>query len=78
MTREKLIERLKEELADVATYGELYEQATDTHDACIFEDIANDEFSHACALQQMIGDTSDDPEIQEGWAKAKKLFHIYD
>lgn len=76
MTRDKLIERLKEELADVATYGDLYEHAECAYDARIFEDIANDEFTHACALQQMIGDTSDDPEIQEGWIKAKRLFHI--
>lgn len=72
-------ERMKEELRDVITYGELYDKlrAEDRHDdAELIEEIAGDEYSHAKALCIHLKHYHHemDEEARELWRRADAAF----
>lgn len=77
MEKEKILhDRMKEELHDVITYGEIYEEmkaAGMHHDAEIIEDIARDEYDHAHALCKMIHHEMDE-EADALWKEARAAF----
>lgn len=65
MTREDLERRLEEELDDFLTYTN-YSDDPIYRDT--FEAMARDEYTHACALQHILGFTSN-PNIKAKWQK---------
>jgi ferritin len=78
-----LVNRLKEELADVDTYNSLYEYLMSNglhEEAREIEKIARDEYRHATMLTDMLEDygydVSADQEIMTHWFKAKRAFCI--
>lgn len=72
-----LKDRLKKELQDIIEYNEVYEILENKKDKTAIEHIANDEFSHANIIQEMIDnygvELSD--EYKELWNKALNCFN---
>lgn len=86
-TKEELLAcmhaRLKEELGDICTYNSLYEDLKEAglhYEARQVEKIANDEYTHAEALADMLNmhgkNFSHDLEVSMLWKKAKAAFDL--
>ena len=74
-------DRLREELSDVETYGNLYEVLMSQgmrEDAEVIEEIAEDELSHAMALYKLleIHHHEIDTETKARYHKARELFRL--
>ena len=79
----ELTEQLEEELEGIKEYEELYNslEALGLHaEADVIEDIAGDEYTHACDLWDMLKkhgvDLSHHEKIQKSWECVKKIFNI--
>ena len=86
-TKEEIIENLTEELADelegIKNYEDVYNSLIANGldaEADVIEDIAGDEYKHACALWDMLkkhgADLSSHPTIHNDWECVKKIFDI--
>lgn len=79
----RLIEELEDELEGIIEYDKLYEsfKAQKMHaEAAVIEDIAVDEYNHACAIWDMLDewdvDLSEHEKIHSDWECVKKIFDI--
>ncbi len=80
---EHLIEELEEELEGIKEYENVYNSLVALGlyaEADVIEDIAGDEYKHACALRDMLmehgADLSHHEKIQKGWECVKAIFDI--
>ena len=78
-----LTEELEEELEGIINYEDVYNSLMANGldaEADVIEDIAGDEYKHACALWDMLKkhgvDLSGHERITEGWERVKKIFNI--
>lgn len=85
MTKEDIIAHLKaelkEELEGILKYGEMHKHACENGmltEADMLEDIARDEYTHACAIKSMLEkngvDLSHHTEYQALWHKVDEAF----
>ena len=80
---EKLIDQLEDELEGIIEYDHLYESLK-AHkmrkEAAVIEEIAGQEYKHACAIWDMLNDLdidlSDHEDINTNWECVKKIFNI--
>lgn len=78
-----LIEELEEELEGIIHYEDVYNslkaKGLDA-EAKVIEAIATDEYSHACAIWDMLkehdADLSGHEKIHGDWERVKKIFNI--
>lgn len=86
-TKEEIIkhltEELEEELEGIKEYEDVYNSLVAMGlyaEADVIEDIAGDEYNHACALWDMLmkhgADLSHHEKIQKDWECVKKIFNI--
>lgn len=78
-----LTEELEEELEGIKDYEDVYNSLVALGlyaEADVIEDIAGDEYKHACALRDMLKkhgtDLSHHEKIQKDWDCVKKIFDI--
>lgn len=78
-----LTEELDEELEGIKDYEDVYNSLKDMGlhaEADVIEDIAGDEYKHACALWDMLKkhgvDLSHHEKIQKDWECVKRIFNI--
>lgn len=76
-----LTNRMKEELHDIEAYNALHEDLMEAgmiEAAEIIEDIARDEYSHATAINAVVGDRQtdgqDEHDVRSLWKKARDAF----
>lgn len=70
-----LKDHLQRELDDVITYNELYKALLDANEqdmASCIEHIANDEYHHACAIEEMLVDEHN--VYPEKWKTVEEIF----
>jgi ferritin-like protein len=79
----QLIDELEDELEGIIEYDKLYEsmKAHKMHDeAVVIEKIAEEEYTHACAIWDMLEDwevdLSEHEKIHSHWECVKKIFDI--
>ena len=86
-TKEEILKNLTEELADelkgIKNYEDVYNSLKAIGldaEADVIEDIAGDEYEHACALWDMLkkhgADLSGHETIAKDWECVKKIFNI--
>ena len=79
----KMVDELEEELEGIIEYDEIYNSFKELGlevEADEIEQIARDEYDHACAIWDILDhhgcDVSHHTKIQDDWAKVKRIFAI--